>query len=94
MKNLHKFLFSGAFLSALCATPGCKSVLDEKPYDFYAPENLYKTSEDAEAAITGVYSEFTDIGNYDYFVKPYWEWLSEDEDHVAGASFEIGRAHV
>ena len=90
MKNLHKFLFSGAFLAALCATPGCKGVLDEKPYDFYAPENLYKTQEDAEAAITGVYSEFTDIGNYDYFVKPYWEWLSEDEDHVAGASFALG----
>ena len=89
MKNIHRIILGGFFLTLLTTT-SCKDQLEETPYDFYSPENLYKSQEDAEAAITGVYSELTDVGNYDFFVKPYWEWLAEDEDHVAGASFALG----
>jgi len=84
MNTLSKTLLAAASL-ALLATTSCKK-LDEKPYDFYAPENVYKTADDAEAAIAGVYSDFN---TYDWFTKPYWEWLSEDEDYVAGASFAL-----
>ena len=69
----------------MLATMGCNK-LDEVPYDFYAPENVYTTAADAEAAIAGVYS---DLNSYDFMVKPYWEWLSEDNDLVAGASFAL-----
>ncbi len=85
MKNLNKVML-GAGALLLLATAGCKTTLDEVPYDFYAPENVYKTAEDAEAAIAGVYSDFN---SYDWFVKPYWEFLSEDEDHISGASFAL-----
>ena len=84
MNTFAKILL-GAMSVALLTTTSCKK-LDETPYDFYAPENVYKTADDAEAAIAGVYSDFS---TYDWFTKPYWEWLSEDEDHIAGASFAL-----
>jgi hypothetical protein len=85
MKNLNKVML-GAGALLLLANTGCKTTLDEVPYDFYAPENVYKTADDAEAAIAGVYSDFN---SYDWFVKPYWEFLSEDEDHISGAGFAL-----
>ena len=87
MNTLAKLLLGAAAVGALStATTGCKK-LDEVPYDFYAPENVYKTADDAEAAIAGVYS---DLNSYDFFTKPYWEWLSSDDDHIAGASWLLG----
>ncbi len=85
---MHTFnkLLVGAGAALLLTATGCKKTLDEVPYDFYAPENVYKTADDAEAAIAGVYSDFN---SYDWFTKPYWEFLSEDEDHIAGASFAL-----
>ncbi len=85
MKTLAKLLLGATAVALLATTTGCKK-LDETPYDFYAPENVYKTADDAEAAIAGVYSDFS---SYNWFTKPYWEWLSEDEDHAAGASFAL-----
>ena len=85
MNSLSKLVL-GAGAALLLGTTGCKKTLDEVPYDFYAPENVYKTADDAEAAIAGVYSDFN---SYDWFVKPYWEFLSDDEDHIAGASFAL-----
>ncbi|MFD1469596.1 RagB/SusD family nutrient uptake outer membrane protein [Hymenobacter caeli] len=84
MKNLTKILVGAA--SVVLLATGCKGVLDEKPYDFYAPENVYKTADDAEAAIAGVYADFN---SYDWFTKPYWEWLSEDDDHASGQPFAM-----
>ena len=86
MKPTQKVLFGALAVTALAVAPGCKKQLDEVPYDFYAAENVYKTAADAEAAIAGVYSDFN---SYDWFTKPYWEFLSEDEDHIAGASFAL-----
>ena len=85
MNNFPKLLL-GAGAALLLTATGCKKTLEEVPYDFYAPENLYRTGDDAEAAIAGVYSDFN---SYDWFVKPYWEFLSEDEDHIAGADFAL-----
>ncbi|WP_223649258.1 RagB/SusD family nutrient uptake outer membrane protein [Hymenobacter psoromatis] len=85
---MHTFnkLLLGAGAALLLTATGCKKTLDEVPYDFYAPENVYKSADDAEAAIAGVYSDFN---SYDWFTKPYWEFLSEDDDHIAGASFAL-----
>ena len=85
MKKLNKVLL-GAGAALLLANTGCKKTLDEVPYDFYAPENVYRTADDAEAAIAGVYSDFN---SYDWFIKPYWEFLSDDEDHISGAAFAL-----
>lgn len=85
MNNFTKMLCGAA--SVMLLATGCKK-LDETPYDFYAPENVYKTADDAEAAIAGVYARFN--ANDYYFTKPYWEWLAEDEDHIAGESFALG----
>ena len=45
----------GACLTALAATISCDSFLDPKPNDILAPENFYKSSTDAIAAVNGVY---------------------------------------
>jgi len=45
----------GACLTALVATVSCDSFLDPKPNDILAPENFYKSSTDAIAAVNGVY---------------------------------------
>ncbi len=85
MKKLNKALLGvGALL--LLANTGCKKTLDEVPYDFYSPGGVYNTGDDAEAAIAGVYADFN---TYDWFIKPYWEFLSDDEDHISGASFAL-----
>ncbi|WP_375418270.1 RagB/SusD family nutrient uptake outer membrane protein [uncultured Hymenobacter sp.] len=86
MKNLNKLALATASVVLLAGGAGCKKQLDEVPYDFYAPENLYQTADDAEAAITGVYSDFN---SYDWFTKPYWEFLSEDEDHISGYTWAL-----
>ena len=86
MKNLNKLALATASVLLLAGGAGCKKQLDEVPYDFYAPENLYQTADDAEAAITGVYSDFN---SYDWFTKPYWEFLSEDEDHISGYTWAL-----
>ncbi len=86
MNTINKLVLGAASVLLLATAAGCKKQLDEVPYDFYAPENVYKTAADAEAAIAGVYSDFN---SYDWFTKPYWEFLSEDDDHIAGASFAL-----
>ena len=86
MNTLRKLTLGTATGLLLLGGAGCKKELDEVPYDFYAPENLYKTAADAEAAITGVYSDFN---SYDWFTKPYWEFLSEDEDHISGYTWAL-----
>jgi hypothetical protein len=45
----------GACLTALVATISCNSFLDPKPKDVLAPENFYRSSSDATAAVNGVY---------------------------------------
>ncbi|MEJ7664664.1 MAG: RagB/SusD family nutrient uptake outer membrane protein [Hymenobacter sp.] len=32
---------------------------------------------------------YSNFNSYDWFTKPYWEFLSEDEDHIAGADFAL-----
>src|SRR2546430_12703588 len=42
-------------LAALVFTPACESFLDPSPSDVITPENFYKTSSDAVAAVNAVY---------------------------------------
>ncbi len=56
MKAIYKFLFLGVLL---VMTAACD--LTEEPYGFYSPGNLYKTPQDAEAAIIYTYDALTYI---------------------------------
>ena len=54
----------------------CKKTLDETPYSFYSPNNLYKTEVDAQSAVTGLYGL---LHSWYFFKAPYL--FSEDADH-------------
>ncbi|MVN90595.1 RagB/SusD family nutrient uptake outer membrane protein [Mucilaginibacter aquatilis] len=51
MKKIFTLIF--CVLALLCGS--CKKFLDQKPYSLIAPENFFKSANDAELAITGVY---------------------------------------
>src|SRR3989454_2450274 len=44
-------------LAGLAFATSCDSFLDPSPSDVLAPENFYKTSSDAVAAVNGVYEQ-------------------------------------
>ncbi|MCH5598409.1 hypothetical protein [Niabella ginsengisoli] len=45
-------------------TPSCKKFLDTKPTDFVAPVNYYKTEQDLNQALAGVYDRLGDMRVY------------------------------
>jgi hypothetical protein len=55
MKSIYKVLFTAIILAGLF-TSCFESFLEEKVYDFIAPNNFYKTEADAEAAVNAIYS--------------------------------------
>ena len=85
MKIIKSFYYLFSVLIVINIS-ACGKTLLETPYSTYSTENLYKTQADAEAAIAGVYS---DLNSYDFFVKPYWEELDDDQDHIAGQAFAL-----
>src|SRR5438093_9641674 len=56
MRRTTRFSAFGA-LAALVFATSCDSFLDPSPSDVLAPENFYKTSSDAVAAVNGVYEQ-------------------------------------
>ena len=77
MKNsIKNFLF---FICVLTIV-SCEDTLEPTPYSFTSPENFYKTAQDAEIALVGVYNTLTagDIqgqGNADSFRRDLYEML-------------------
>lgn len=73
IKNLSLLvLFLGAF--------SCEDTLEPTPYSFTAPENFYKTGQDAEIALVGVYNTLTagsiqGAGNASSFRRDLFEML-------------------
>src|SRR3954464_15592144 len=56
--TLRKIALAGALL----ALPACsKDFLTEVPSDFVAPEQFYKNSDDAVAAVNSVYASFINL---------------------------------
>lgn len=58
----HKTMRSMALAMAMILFVGCTD-LTEKPYSFIDPNNYYKTEEQLDAALTGVYSSFRDFSS-------------------------------
>ena len=60
-------------LLVLLGTPACNDneFLTEVPYDFVGPENFYKTSTDALAAIAGVYSSALHTSGDNYYGRNF-----------------------
>lgn len=53
MKTKKYLLFISLFLVTL---PACEDLVEEEAFDFLAPQDFYKTEEDAGAAVTAAYS--------------------------------------
>jgi len=56
MRRTSTLMVLGGLAGLMCVT-ACDSFLDPKPSDVLAPENFYKTSSDAVAAVNGVYEQ-------------------------------------
>jgi hypothetical protein len=54
--------------SAILLFCSCKKVLEEVPKDFISKANYYQNASDAQGAITGVYSSFSNNYNIDYWL--------------------------
>ncbi|PYP35626.1 MAG: RagB/SusD family nutrient uptake outer membrane protein [Gemmatimonadetes bacterium] len=70
-------------LAALVFTPACESFLDPSPSDVITPENFYKTSSDAVAAVNAVY----EATKWSYWLG-FW-YISDiaTDDIIAGPRF-------
>ena len=70
-------------LAALVLTPACESFLDPSPSDVITPENFYKTSSDAVAAVNAVY----EATKWSYWLG-FW-YISDiaTDDIIAGPRF-------
>jgi hypothetical protein len=84
MQSLRYLLLMGVLL---VFAAGCKKSLDERVYDFYSPNNLYKTPADAEAAITGLYGY---LHSWDFFKSPALFTEDVDHDHIVGPLWNMG----
>src|SRR2546428_13238629 len=83
-------------LAGLAFATSCDSFLDPSPSDVLAPENFYKTSSDAVAAVNGVYEQvkwsywlgfwyMSDIATDDILVGPRF---GSDGHRVGGYIFD------
>ena len=89
MKTKIYFLFSFLFMILL---PACEDMVEEKVFDFLAPQDFYKTEEDAVAAVNAIYSTFSSgnfhRGNHQQIVDQPGEKTSIDPGSH-GAYFDI-----
>ncbi|GAA4282189.1 RagB/SusD family nutrient uptake outer membrane protein [Gaetbulibacter aestuarii] len=77
MKNYIKNI---SILVLLLAALSCNDTLEPTPYSFTAPENFYKTANDAEIALVGIYNTLTagsiqGAGNASAFRRDLFEML-------------------
>ena len=77
MKNYIKIL---SFIALFLSLTSCEDALEPTPYSFTAPENFYKSAQDAEIALVGVYNTLTagsiqGAGNASSFRRDLFEML-------------------
>lgn len=77
MKIMKKILI---FLSFTVVFASCKKVLEEVPQSFISKANFYQTESDAEAAIRGAYSTFSN----DYYGITYYLFVVLHSDYANG----------
>ena len=63
---------------SLFSVTSCKEFLTEDVYDFYTPENMYRTADDAMAAIAGVYAPMT---QFNLLRSEFFQLVDLDQDH-------------
>src|SRR5207247_10796894 len=82
MRRTNRFAVLGALAALLFAT-SCESFLDPSPSDVITPENFYKTSSDAVAAVNAVY----EATKWSYWLG-FW-YISDiaTDDIIAGPRF-------
>ena len=77
---MKKYIKNLSFLVLFLAALSCEDTLEPTPYSFTAPENFYKTGQDAEIALVGVYNTLTagsiqGAGNASSFRRDLFEML-------------------
>lgn len=80
MQTTTKHIFTGLFILAGVSFTSCGKFLEEEPKSFLAPENYYKTAEDAFIALTGAYDALGSGG--ETFIArrlQYLTWFTSDE---------------
>jgi hypothetical protein len=77
--KIVKYIFVLIWLAGLGS--GCKKTLEESPYSFYSPNNLYSTEADAQSAITGLYGT---LEGWSFFKAPFLFCEDADHDQIVG----------
>ena len=85
MKAIYKIV---AILCCCAMSFSCSDFLEEEVYDFYAPQNVYKTAKDAENAIVGVYEPLLSTR---LFGENMFKYIDLDHDHICCETW-IGKA--
>src|SRR5207302_8389327 len=82
MRRTSTLMVLGGLAGLMCVT-ACDSFLDPKPSDVLAPENFYKTSSDAVAAVNGVYEQV----KWSYWLGFWYVSDVATDDILASAKF-------
>lgn len=75
---MKKIVISLAVMASVLGMTSCKDFLTEEVYDFYSPENMYRTASDAIVAITGVYAPMSQPG---FMGSEFFQLIDLDGDH-------------
>ena len=75
---MKKIAISLAVMAILFGATSCKDFLTEEVYDFYSPENMYRTESDAIVAITGVYAPMSQSS---FLGSEFFQLIDLDGDH-------------
>jgi starch-binding outer membrane protein, SusD/RagB family len=94
-----KIILSIVAATALVGVTGCKKLLDKNPTDKFSSGTFWKTQNDADMALTGVYSFLIQGYNYTSSTNtgqgwgagtPYWETLSDNAYSGAWGNVSTG----
>jgi hypothetical protein len=88
---MRLFIFAIAILF-LQITPSCHKFLDTKPQDFISPVNYYKTEEDLNRALTGVYDRLGDMRLYTRGMFSFM--VFSDEFYIKGGTSGINSNRI
>ncbi|GAB3425563.1 RagB/SusD family nutrient uptake outer membrane protein [Niabella aquatica] len=91
MNYSKKYIMKKVMLLALFSTlilQGCKKFLEEKPFDFVSPENVYDSPKGVKQLITGMYGVFFSTS---MFRNEAWIYITScDDDWTNGLDWVMG----
>lgn len=77
----------------LVAPTSCKKWLKEEPYSLYASDTFFKTTDEADMAVLGVYQQMTGTAGYGFYMSMVFD-IDSDIAQMQGAVISDGPRQV